>query len=356
MSLTRLDIFQFRNLHQVLLQPDAGLNLLIGPNAAGKTSLLETIFYLSYGRSFRSSQTRDLITYGQDLFRLVGKIDDTATVGIQKSTREQIIRVNQKTVQRISDLSALLPVIALHPDSHQLIAAGPEYRRQYLDWGVFHVEPAFIQVWKDFRKALAQRNAALRHQESDRICQLWNQPLVDNAQRIEDMRLDYLGKLEGLVERYAQCLFPGHQVNLEYRRGWAEDEEYAVYLESRLGADREKGYTQGGPHRAELKIRLDGKPAQTAASRGQQKKLVALLKLAQLDLFNETTNKTCVLLYDDLPAELDKENRRILLELLSSMKVQLFISAIEKEQVDLSLFESARMFHVERGGITHLIE
>lgn len=138
MSLTSLEIHHFRNLHQVNFEPDAGLNIISGVNAAGKTSFLESLFYLSYGRSFRSSQTRDLIMYDQDYFRLIAKVNNgqnESIIGVQKSTREQTIRVDKQDITKISDLAALFPVIALHPDSHQLISAGPEYRRQYIDWG-----------------------------------------------------------------------------------------------------------------------------------------------------------------------------------------------------------------------------
>jgi len=352
MSLSYLEISQFRNLQQAELAPAPGLNLITGANAAGKTSLLESLFYLSYGRSFRSSQTRDLIRYDQEAFRLLCKLDGRHTIGIQKSIKQQKIRVDQQTVQRISDLAALLPVIALHPDSHYLISAGPEHRRQYLDWGVFHVEHSFMQVWRDFRKALSQRNAALRHQSPDRICRLWNQPLVENAQKIEQFRLAYLQALQPVLQKNTALLFPDNQLSLEYRRGWADTEDYMDHLEASLQRDKDKGFTQAGPHRADLKIKLDHKSAQSSVSRGQQKKLVALLKLSQLELFRASSDKTCLLLYDDLPAELDVANRSIVMELLAAMQVQLFITAIDERQLDISAFHQPRLFHVEHGHVT----
>ena len=354
MSLTSLEINNFRNLHQVKIEPDARLNIISGVNAAGKTSLLESLFYLSYGRSFRNSQTRDLIMYDQDYFRLISKIKTPSAesiIGIQKSTKQQTIRIDQQDIHKISDLAALFPVIALHPDSHQLISAGPELRRQYIDWGVFHVEHAFIQTWKRYRKALSQRNAALRHHQPDNMCVIWDQALVESANQIEQARFQYLEQLNILLKKNAEFLFPGNKVSLEYKRGWSDEHDYQDFLLSSLARDKEKGYTQAGPHRADIKIRLDNKSAQTSISRGQQKKLVALLKLAQLELFIQTTQRTCVLLYDDLPAELDQSNRNILMELLSGMNVQLFVSSIEAEQLDISSWNSAKMFHVEQGAV-----
>jgi len=357
MSLTSLEIQHFRNLHHVNFEPDAGLNVISGINAAGKTSLLESLFYLSYGRSFRSSQTRDLIMYDENYFRLVARVNshqNESIIGIQKSTREQTIRVNKQDVSRISDLAALLPVIALHPDSHQLISSGPEFRRQYIDWGVFHVEHSFIHAWKRYRKALSQRNAALRHQQPDKMCMLWDQALVESANQIEQARCLYLEQLNVFLEKNANFLFPDNKISLEYKRGWSDELSYQDYLASTLPRDKEKGYTQAGPHRADIKIKLDNKSAQTAISRGQQKKLVALLKLAQLELFIQATSRTCVLLYDDLPAELDPSNRSILMELLSGMDVQLFVSTIEIDQLDVSCWNSAKMFHVEHGVVSEM--
>lgn len=352
MSLVHLDIFHFRNLQRVEIQPAAKLNLITGENAAGKTNLLESLHYLSFARSFRSAQTRDLIHYQQPFFRLVGKLEQPpAILGIQKSLQEQIIRINQKTVNRSADLAALFPVVAIHPDSHQLISAGPEYRRQYLDWGVFHVEHQYLQVWKDFRTALAQRNAALRNNQPDKLCCLWDQALTEAAQQMERMRTSYLQYLVSSLEILQPILFSGSRISLDYRPGWQGEGNYRDYLLQSLQKDKEKGFTQGGPHRADIRIRLDTKPVQSAISRGQQKKLVAMLKLAQMDVFSRHSDKTCILLYDDLPAELDSENRNKLLRLLAELPVQVFVSAIEAEQLDLSGWDDLKMFHVEHGEV-----
>ncbi|MDH5472721.1 MAG: DNA replication/repair protein RecF [Gammaproteobacteria bacterium] len=352
MSLSYLEVNHFRNLHQVVIEPDAELNIITGLNAAGKTSLLESIFYLSYGRTFRQGQYKDLIMNDQDYFRLISKVShqhQKSTIGIQRSSKEQLIRVNQRTITRLSDLSSLLPVIALHPDSHQLLSAGPENRRHFMDWGVFHVEHSFLQIWKNYRKALSQRNAALRCHHNDRLCNLWNHALIENAELIDRFRNDYLNKLNERLSFFSERIFPDCKINLEYKKGWPEDISYQMHLEKHLSKDREKGFTQCGPHRSDIKIKLDNKSAQTSISRGQQKKLVALLRLAQLDLFVEHTGRRCILLYDDLPAELDANNRRILMEILSGMQVQLFITAIETSQLDYSGYQSAKMFHVEHG-------
>ena len=352
MSLSRLELENFRNLHSVQIEPDEGLNLIIGENAAGKTSLLEAIFYMSYGRSFRSSQVKHLISHDNDYFRIIGTLSDSGTrVGIERSTESQLIRVNQKTITKISELSSLLPVLVLHPDSHQLISSGPEHRRQFMDWGVFHVEHQFLIAWKKYKTALSQRNAALRMSQPDKLCTLWNKELVESAQIIEILRLKYLESIQVITNKLAETLFPDHSILLSYKRGWPSDIEYADHLTANLMRDKEKGFTQSGPHRADIKILVDKQPAQSTISRGQQKKLVTLLKIAQLTLFTQNSKNKCVLLYDDLPAELDSGNQNKIMSILSRLNIQLFVTAIDTKQIQFHDWHKHKVFHVEHGEI-----
>jgi len=353
MGLSSLELTHFRNLHSAQIEPDRGLNLIVGNNAAGKTSLLESIFYLSYGRSFRSSQIKHLITYQQDYFRFICNLDDNTTrVGLERSLKDQTIRVNRQPVKSITELSTLLPVLVLHPDSHQLISAGPEYRRQFMDWGVFHVEHQFIISWKKYKKALSQRNASLRLQQSDKLCSLWNLELTEHAQMVEKYRLSYLNDINILVDQLSKILFPGQQISLSYKRGWPSDTNFENYLIDSLSKDRDKGFTQSGPHRADIKITVDGMPAQTSVSRGQQKKLVCLLKIAQLTLYSQLSERRCILLFDDLPAELDDDNQDKIMSILSELDIQLFITAINEDQINCQYWDKHKVFHVEHGVIS----
>jgi len=352
MSLLRLEIQNFRNLHSALIEPDDGLNLIIGENAAGKTSLLEAIFYMSYGRSFRSSQVKHLITHDFEYFRLMGTLAEHNTrVGIERYIDSQLIRVNQKTIHKTSELSALLPVLVLHPDSHQLISSGPDHRRQFMDWGVFHVEHQFLHSWKKYKTALSQRNAALRMGQADSLCSLWNAELLEHASVIKDLRLKYLESIQKITNELALELFPEHSIQLNYKRGWPSDVEYEDYLTTNLSKDRDKGFTQSGPHRADVKILVNGQPAQSSISRGQQKKLVTLLKIAQLMLFSQSSSNKCVLLFDDLPAELDQDNQNKIMSILSKLNIQLFITAIDAQQINCQYWKQHKVFHVEHGEV-----
>jgi len=353
MLLKQLQITNFRNLKNVEFTPIQGVNLIWGDNASGKTSLLEAIYYLSHVRSFRTQHVSDLILRQTPYLQLVASIQSSdqqaIPLGIRRSLNKSQIRVNKQPIKRVSDIAAQFPVLAIHPDSYKLITGSPSERRQYLDWGVFHVEHGFFRAWQRFKKALMQRNAALKSKQKHDICQLWNTEISNTAHYIDQLRHNYFEKLKPYFNHLTQQFFLDDIVSIEYRRGWTKDKDIIQLLEENIQKDRLKGFTSYGPHRAEIIIKVNGQSAQTGISRGQQKTLVALMRLAQAMQFTEATNKPCVLLYDDLPAELDINHRQLILSVLSSMNIQLFLTAIEKQQIDLSAWPIKKMFHVEHG-------
>jgi len=353
MRLTQLHIKNFRNLEDIQITPVQGVNLIVGDNASGKTSLLEAIYYLSHIRSFRTPYVTDLILRQRPYLQLVANIEtvnqQTIPLGIRRSRNKSEIRVNKQPIKRVSDIAAQFPVLAIHPDSYKLITGSSSQRRQYLDWGVFHVEHGFFQAWQRFKKALAQRNASLKSKQKSDVCQLWNNEIHNTAHYIDQLRSQYFEKLSPYFYQLTKQFFNEDRVDIEYKRGWPVDRSLLTLLNENLHKERMRGYTTHGPHRAEIIMKVNGQSAQTCISRGQQKLLVALMRLAQAQQFTEATNSACVLLYDDLPAELDVNHRKSILSVLSSMNIQLFLTAIEKHQIDLSAWEVKKMFHVEHG-------
>jgi DNA replication and repair protein RecF len=356
MRLKQLHITNFRNLQNTQLIPSNGVNLLIGDNASGKTSLLEAIYYLSHIRSFRTQYVTDLIYRDSQYLQLLAKIETPEShiipIGIRRSRNHSEIRLNKQSVKRVSDIASQFPVLAIHPDSYKLITGSPSQRRQYMDWGVFHVEHGFFTAWLRFRKALLQRNAALKARQKIDICQLWNKELNETAHYIHKLRHRYFEKLAPYLDQLLQQFFVNEDVEIVYKKGWPSNTELYDLLDENLLKDRSKGYTYYGPHRAEIVIKVNGQSAQTCISRGQQKTLVALMRLAQAMQFTDASQNSCVLLYDDLPAELDSNHRTDILAVLSTMKIQLFLTAIDRQQIDLSGWYEQSMFHVEHGVIT----
>ena len=353
MRLKKLQIKNFRNLQNVEITPVSGVNVIYGQNASGKTSLLESIYYLSHLRSFRSKNINDIIQRDKEYLQLVSRIttkdNQEIPLGVSRSKQKLEVRANKMPVKRVADIASLFPVISIHPDSYQLITGGPSERRSFIDWGVFHVEHSFFTAWQRYRVALNQRNAALKSKQDSSLCMLWDKELSQSADIIDSHRKTYILNLLPELELLVNKFFPDQDIKFDYKRGWRDDEDLESLLKANIQKDKFKGFTYYGPHRSDLVIKVDGYSAQDGISRGQQKSLVALLKLAQSIYYSKCSNLDCVLLYDDLSAELDSTRKELVLSVLADMKVQLFLTSIEANQLDISPWSEKRMFHVEQG-------
>jgi DNA replication and repair protein RecF len=359
MSLTRLNVKHVRNIQDTQIHPSAGLNLIVGANASGKTSLLEAIYLLGMGRSFRSVNIRHVISQGQDSLVVFGEVlqeGRAISLGVEKNRDKTRIKVAGEWVKSAALLAQHLPLQLITPDSHKLIEQGPRYRRQYIDWGVFHVEPKFHQIWRRFQRAMKQRNAGLRQGMPTKALEGWDQELVFHVEQIDRMRRDYLDDLRELALANIKHLTDLESVEFSYQCGWKQGLSYAEYLSAQLQQDREAGYTRYGPHRAELAIRISGMPAAERVSRGQQKLLASSLRLAQIQHLKQRRGIDSVLLVDDLPAELDSERRGRFLEALRQLQTQVFVTATEGGLIsNLEAWEARKMFHVEHGRVTEVV-
>ncbi|MGD8407672.1 MAG: DNA replication/repair protein RecF [Thiohalophilus sp.] len=357
MSLVHLEIARVRNLNTVSLDPAERINLIHGANASGKTSLLEAIHLLSMARSFRSNSIQSIIQRGQETLTVFGRVKGAAgltSVGIEKGRQHTRIRINQQTVQKSSALAAVMPVQVINPDIHRLFEQGPRYRRQFLDWGLFHVEPAFLPVWQAYHKILRQRNAALRSGSPPGEVRYWDSQLVEQGQHLSELRRQYLRDLQPWLEQYAEKLLDISPM-VSYQPGWAREYEFVDAIERSFERDRQQGFTHSGPHRADLVIRHEARPVQEHFSRGQQKLLACAMRLAQVAQYRASQAKVPVLLVDDLPAELDPERRARLMTLLVESGAQLFITATEADLISLPGEDDIKMFHVERGMIREVV-
>jgi DNA replication and repair protein RecF len=351
MSITSLRIRNFRNIEACELAPRAGINLLVGPNGAGKTALLEAVYLLARGKSFRSAGSRPLVMEGADRFEVFGRVgSDPARlhrIGIQAGRGERRIRVDGREEGRASTLARLLPVGVLVPQSHALLDRGPEGRRRLLDWGVFHVEHTYRDEVQRYGRALRQRNLSLK--ADPRVAAAWEPALAAAGERITLRRQLYVEELNRRLPGWSARLL-GREVRVAFRRGWREGAESLEHaLRAGREGDTERGFTRVGPHRADLQILIGGREASLFGSRGQQKMTIAAMLLAQAELLEERRPGELVLLVDDFPAELDRDWRWMLWEAIEGLGAQTLMTATET-----ALFpgKSEALFHVEHGRVT----
>ncbi len=344
MILTQIEIRGIRNLHEASLTPCPGFNSIIGPNGAGKSSVLEAIQCLSVGHSFRTRKARELISHGTDEFTLACEMLETSSdqahrCGLRRSrdgTTE--LRLDYEEVRSMAEVSKLLPVKALTPDSHQLIQEGPNGRRQFLDWGVFHMEQQFFTAWQNYRRALAQRNQSLKDAASDSEVQSWDEQLVSTGAAIDTMRRNYTRQLQQSVQSLLKNMESVFHVELRYRSGWSDGLTFDEALAKNFQQCRKFRTTTVGPHRAELVINADDHLAKQLLSRGQQKLLVYTLHLAQLINLHNRSSNLAVVLCDDLPSELDHEQNLKILHQLVQLGSQVFLTSTTPQNIPVQDF------------------
>jgi len=359
MSIELLEITNFRNLENTILNPSSTINAIVGNNGSGKTSLLEAIYFLGTAKSFRTPHSKQAIQFGKEKFVVFAKISSgggvSAPVGVSRDQGSISIKVSNRPVSSASTLAAMLPVQLINPDVHKMLEEGPRYRRRFLEWGLFHVKPNYFLIWQECRHILKQRNAALKQHLSAREIEHWDKLLCEKSQVITQMRNSYLEQLQPYIDRLLACSESLPKIDISLSQGWAKNKSLEEMLKDNLETDRSRGFTQHGPHRMDLVIRSQGVRAKEVVSRGQQKILTAILKLAQLELLNSTDecNKG-VLLVDDLPAELDQQFRQLLMNIISEQKSQVFVTATDEQllfHVEHTSNHPVTMFHVEQGVI-----
>lgn len=358
MQLNRLHIHFVRNLQESVLHFHPQFNIFTGQNGSGKTSVLEAIHLLGVGRSFRSRQVHSVIRYQEDVLACFGEVvnaqGDKIALGIEKNRQGEVIcKVRGEVCSRLAEFAQVLPLQLMTPDVFRLLQAGSDERRKFLDWGVFHVEPAFGQVCQRYQRLLKQRNAALKHSQG-RERMAWDHELVLMGEQLANYRQQYLNSLLPTLARVQQKLLPeALPIVTSYEAGW----DTSVSLEQALGAalrqDQRLGYTSKGPHRADLLMTLEGFPLGQVLSRGQQKLWIAALYLAQAAHLAQVHGKRCLYLLDDLTSELDKDNQQRLLSLLIEQGHQVFLTGVSaKEWQDAIPTNLRSMFHVEQGALT----
>jgi DNA replication and repair protein RecF len=357
MSLDRLTIEDFRCVERAELEFDGRCNLITGENASGKTSLLEAIFFLGRGRSFRSTRNEALIRTGCAQFSLIGRTQQHGTsqpLGMRLSSDGIEARFGGRPISGLAELATRLPVQAIDPEVHRLVDGGPQERRRYLDWGVFHVEPNFVEHWRRYQRALRQRNAALKANQAPGLVRAWDPELIEAGEEVADHRRRYATGLRAAVRSAAQRLL-GAEVDIGLHQGWSVERTLTEALEHSYPRDRERGLTHVGPHRADLSVRIAGQAARDRVSRGQQKLLAAAMLLGQLEHDAEQGSSVAALLVDDPAAELDGANLERLLTEVLSLPAQLFITALDAGNPALQALPAAPRFHVEHGKVTRLI-
>ena len=349
MILSDLKIHHLRNISSTHLSLNPRFNFIIGPNGSGKTSLLEALYILSCGHSFRSREISPTITHGESTLTIFAKALSEETISIQKSCSEPTqVKLNNQFCSSTSQLAYALPCQVFYSDIFQIIDAGPSVRRAVLDWGLFHVKHNYLMLLKEYKKVLKQRNALLKQRAPYSHFIPWDNQLSGLADEINSLREDYFSLWQ---ESFAKILPQLTDINrsIDYYKGW-DRKNNGITLKDVLvdsfDHDKQRLFTQYGVHQADIVIKCDQERVKHYLSRGQQKIILFALKLAQSDLLEHH----CLYLIDDFSAELDELHQRKLLDLFRDRAGQYIITAMSTLPLSEAFSEKdMSTFHINSG-------
>lgn len=359
MHVTRLELRRLRRFDELRLDPAPGLNLITGDNGAGKTSVLEALHLMAYGRSFRGRVRDGLIQAGQPALEVFVEWQERSggegplrarRAGLRHTGQDWVGRLDGNPVPQLGDLCAALAVVTFEPGTHALITGGGDTRRRYLDWGLFHVERDFLPIWRRYARALKQRNALLKARARDGQLDAWDHELAEAGEPLDRYRERYLDLLQprftGLLADLAPAL--GHS-RMEYQPGWRRDEmPLADALLVARDRDLTAGYSTVGPHRADWRIAFGALPGREALSRGQAKLTALAALFAQAEHHDAVHGEWPVVCLDDLASELDRHHQARVLERLGASGAQVFITGTDRPP-GLDPSAPISRFHVEHG-------
>ena len=357
MQVERVVLGQFRRFQQGQWSPAAGINLLVGDNGIGKTSYLEALHLISYGRSFRGRVRDGLIRQGQGALEVFVQWQQIPADpssqhrgGLRHTGNDWSARLDGEDVAQLGQLCAALAVVTFEPGSHGLISGGGEPRRRFLDWGLFHVQPGFTPLWRRYSRALKQRNALLKQGASRHALEAWDHELAQAGEPLTAARMNYIARLQEHVVDLAARLAPSLQIQaMEFQPGWRRHEmPLADALLLAQERDRSQGFTSVGPHRADWAVLYDGLAGREALSRGQAKLTALTCLLSQAADFSLERGYWPVLCLDDLGSELDRHHQGRILDFLQTTSAQVLVTATEVPPAFVA--RPVSVFHVEHDG------
>ncbi len=359
MILEHLTIINYKNIQEATLELSPNINCFVGHNGAGKTNVLDAVYFLSFCHSSQTTQDSLVIRHDQDFFMLEGNYRDfTIHCGMKRGTKK-VFRRDKKAYQRLSEHIGLIPIVLISPADIQLIEGSSEERRRLMDVVISQLDHPYIESLNRYNKALQQRNALLKiedHEPDSELLSLWEEQMAREGEIIYQKRDDFVKQLIPLFQQYYEIISDGHEkVSLRYTSHCQRGPLLDVIQRDRF-KDRAVGYSLHGIHRDDLEIMLDGHPMRREGSQGQQKTFVIALKLAQFEFLKRTNAQTTpLLLLDDIFDKLDAQRVEKIIQLVASDQFgQIFITDTNRDHIDQILSKSSfdyKLYEVNDGEI-----
>ena len=343
MRITQLTVDNFRNHKHTTLQLDAGVNVLVGPNAQGKTNLLEAIFLSCVGRGWRAGRDSEMVQFNQDralvqvtAIKKFGSVDITIQLGLGL---KKSISINRVPIAKVAELMGQINCIFFSPDELKLVKEAPADRRRFLNIDISQIDKSYFYALTRYNKILQQRNAYLKNNTDPRELSIWDDQLISQGKIIIAKRQAFIQKLTPYVIAKHHELTDGKEtiaITYETCRDFAAELTAAHERDLRLRT------TTVGPHRDDIAITINGQDVRVYGSQGQQRTAALSIKLAELDLFTDITGERPILLLDDVFSELDSSRQARLLTAVAN--TQVIITATEAPA-------TGKIFRIKQGTV-----
>lgn len=347
-----LKINGFRCYESVDLFFKRRINIFYGDNGSGKTSVLEAIYFLSTGKSFRSKRNKHLINHNNKSLSLFTEFSEdintqNKSIGISLNTKnKKQIKLNLSNLKNQSETAHQLPVVSIDPDSYLFLDKPPQFRRSFLDWLVFHVKPNYLKTWTLTSRCQKQLNASYREKKTDQL-DYWQDQYIHYGNQLNELRVETYELLSKKVILKVKTFIPELiDFNLMYFKGWSKEFTLEQLLTKESNKNLLYGSLLSGVHKMDIKCFVGNKPASEVLSRGQKKLISIIFYLCFIELINEVHCVNPILCIDDMDAELDTIKTNVLCDFIKHTNNQVFISTVAPEKIN-SIFKEVGLFHVK---------
>ena len=337
MFVETLSIQNLRSLELLSFKPNKQLNIILGKNNAGKTTILESIYIASRLKTFKQTPIPNLIKHQQKFLKLqlnVAKSSENHLIVIEKSLESHNIAKNNSKLIGTKEIARLFPVLSLAFGQENIINLPAESRRSLLDWGLFHVEQTYLSLLQNYQRCLRQRNFLLKKGKPEEI-DYWTTRMAEIGENVSHHRKNHFQLINEAFKKFVEIARLNENkphedialVGLEYYQGWDEEEGLLESIKNNLPKDRANGFTEFGPHKADILVKAKELELKRIGSMSSQVLASLLLVLAQAEVFHMKHNYKPILLIDDLFFGIDDTNLMLMLELLIQVRTQCFLTA-----------------------------
>ncbi|OGO84378.1 MAG: hypothetical protein A2Y24_07070 [Clostridiales bacterium GWE2_32_10] len=354
MYINTLKLNNFRNYENLDIELDKGLNVFIGNNAQGKTNLLESIYIMAIGKTYKSHKDIEIIKWDKNelyMQTIVFKKDREERIQIynDKNKRKKII-INDLPINKIGKLLGIINIVIFTPDNLLFFKNGPDVRRQYFDAQISQIDRIYFENIQNYYKIVKQRNNLLKNNNVSReTLSVWDEQLVKHGKEVIQKRKEYINDLQEIIFDIHKSLTSNNEnIKIIYDNN-VNEENFEYELKRKLEEEKKYGYTMVGPHRDDYGFDINDRDIKKYGSQGQQRTVILSLKFTEIEVIKKQTGENPILLLDDVLSELDRERQEHLIKYIQ--KVQTILTTTDFDNDIMRKLNIGKIFKINNGEV-----